>query len=33
VYNFGAALNVTTPYLGFSAATRRIANDFGVQQW
>ena len=33
VYNFGAAVNVTTPYLGVSLATARILNDFGVQQW
>jgi hypothetical protein len=32
-YNFGAAVNVTNPALGFSLETRRIANDFGVQQW
>jgi hypothetical protein len=32
-YNFGAAVNVTVPYLGVSLNTRTIADDFGVQQW
>jgi hypothetical protein len=32
-YNFGAAVNITNPYLGFNAQLNRIANDFGVQQW
>jgi hypothetical protein len=32
-YNFGAAVNVTNPYLGFTAQLNRVANDFGVQQW
>lgn len=32
-YNFGAAVNVTTPYLGVSLATRILADDFGLQQW
>jgi hypothetical protein len=33
VYNFGAAVNVTTPFLGLSLATAQLADDFGVQQW
>lgn len=33
LYDFGAAVNVTTPYLGVSLQTARILNDFGVQQW
>jgi hypothetical protein len=33
VYNFGAALNVTRLFLGYNAATRRVLNDFGVQNW
>jgi hypothetical protein len=32
-YNFGAAVNITNPNLGFNAQLNRIANDFGVQQW
>lgn len=32
-YNFGAALNITAPYIGFSFQLQRLANDFGVQQW
>jgi len=32
-YNFGAALNITNPWLGFNVQTRRLLNDFGVQQW
>ncbi len=32
-YNFGAAVNVTNPNLGFTVDLTRIANDFGVQQW
>jgi hypothetical protein len=32
-YNFGAAVNITNPYLGFNAQLNRLANDFGVQQW
>jgi hypothetical protein len=32
-YNFGAAVNITNPQLGFNAQLNRIANDFGVQQW
>lgn len=33
MYNFGAAVNVTTPFLGLSLATAQLADDFGVQQW
>jgi len=33
VYNFGAAVNITTPNLGFSALTYQLLDDFGVQQW
>lgn len=33
VYNFGAAANLTTPNLGFSALTYQLLDDFGVQQW
>lgn len=32
-YNFGASLNITNPWLGFNVQTRRLLNDFGVQQW
>lgn len=32
-YNFGAAMNVTAPYIGFNFQLQRLANDFGVQQW
>ncbi|KAF8073100.1 hypothetical protein HT031_000761 [Scenedesmus sp. PABB004] len=32
-YNFGAAVNVTVPWIAFSAQLNRVANDFGVQQW
>eukprot|EP00879_Flechtneria_rotunda_P004220 GHRR01004468.1.p1 GENE.GHRR01004468.1~~GHRR01004468.1.p1 ORF type:complete len:443 (+),score=94.05 GHRR01004468.1:532-1860(+) len=33
VYSFGAAVNVTVPYLGYSANLQKLLNDFGVQQW
>lgn len=32
LYNYGASLNATVPYLGLSLQTRRLANDFGVRR-